>query len=157
MHNTIAAELGRTPPPRDGEAELIAFLALIGRSVETALRARKALLAELLQARNDPTTALERAGHASRRCVRAFDDTLLKLRRARVPAVAADCAAEFSSWLEAHLEACDHLDRAARARDRDDLQQAIQCLVASAPHAQCFNNARERLVRQIVASGASAN
>lgn len=145
------------PPPRDGEADLIAFLALMGRSVETALRARKALLAELLQARHDPATALDRAGHASRRCVRAFDDTLLRLRRARVPRAAADCALELGQWLEAHLDACDHLDRAARAHDREDLQQAIQCLIASSPHAQCFNNARARLVRQIVASAASAN
>jgi hypothetical protein len=141
----------------DPEADLLQFIGLLGRSVETALRARRALLSELLQARADPSTALDRAGHASRRCVRAFDETLLRLNRARVPAAAHDAARELRRWLEAHLEACDYLERAARARDRADLAHAIECLAATAPHAHCFNSARDRLVRQLVTRVTSAN
>lgn len=141
----------------DPDGDLIQFIALLRRSVETALLARRALLSELLQARSDPATALDRAGRASSRCVRAFDDALLRLNRARVPAPAADAAFELRRWLEAHVEACDLLSRAALARDRNDLAQAVQCLASTQPHAHLFNAARERLVRQLVMGTASAN
>src|SRR5437870_675755 len=88
----------------DSEADLLQFIGLLGRSVETGLRARRALLSELLQARSDPATILDRAGHASHRCVRAFDETLLRLNRARVPPVAHDAADELRRWLGVPLE-----------------------------------------------------
>lgn len=139
------------------EADLLQFIGLLGRSVETALRAHRVLLTELLQARAEPATALDRAGLASRRCVRAFDEALLRLNRARVPPAAHDAARELRCWLEAHVEACDHLNRASVARDRQDLAQAIQCLASTPPYAQCFNSARDRLVRHLAGRAASAN
>jgi hypothetical protein len=157
MSHALTAEWPSSPPPADPNAEALAFLAVLRRSVETALRARRALLGELLAARHDPASALERAGHASRRCVRAFDDTLGRLTRTRVPPIAVDCARELQQWLESHVEACDLLSRAALAHDRDDFAHAIRCLASSAPHASCFNTARDRLVRQLVTQRASAN
>ena len=68
-----------------------------------------------------------------------------------------DAADELRRWLEAHLEACDHLSRAAVARDGADLAQAIQCLASTASYAQCFNTARDRLVRCLVRPATSAN
>src|SRR5438046_2561958 len=73
-----------TLPSRDVD-DLISFLSRLGHDVEVALRARHALLTELVAARRDPPTALDRAGLASRRCVRAFDDALLRLNQTRVP------------------------------------------------------------------------
>ena len=137
-----------TPLPRH-ENELLEFLVRLGHDVETALRARRALLAELVAARRDPATALDRAGLASRRCVRAFDQALLHLEQTRVPSAAAECAFELRRWLEAHVAACDHLSRAAMARDRDDLEQAIRCLAGGASSAHRYNDARERLIRRL--------
>jgi hypothetical protein len=141
-------------PPR-GDArvaehdELAAFLARIGHDVDTALRARRALLAELLNARHDPPNALARAGRAGRRCVRAFDEALQHLHRMRVPGPASECAFELREWLEAHVAACDHLSRAAAARDHQDLALALHCLAEGACSAARFNCARERLLRRL--------
>lgn len=129
--------------------ELISFLSRLGHDVEVALRARHALLSELVAARRDPTTALDRAGLASRRCVRAFDEALLRLNQTRVPAAASECAFELREWLDAHLAACDHLSRAALARDRDDLERAIEYLAGGASSAHRFNDARSRLLRRL--------
>jgi hypothetical protein len=151
----IVAELapGSAPAPEDDE--VLAFLFTLGRSVETALRARKALLTDLLGARQDPSHALERAGRASRRCVRAFDDALLRLRWSRVPTPARECADELRQWLEAHVEACDHLNRAATARERADLEQAMSCLALGERHAQAFNVARQRLAYRLASKALS--
>ncbi len=129
--------------------ELAAFLARIGHDVETALRARRVLLAELLNARRDPPSALARAGLAGRRCVRAFDEALRHLQRTHVPGEASECAFELRDWLEAHVTACDHLNRAAAARDRQDLALALHCLAEGASSAARFNDARERLLRRL--------
>jgi hypothetical protein len=138
-----------TALPRQDADELIAFLGRLGHGVEVALRARHALLSELVAARRDPPTALDRAGLASRRCVRAFDEALLQLNQTRVPSVAAECVFELREWLEAHLAACDHLSRAALARDRDDLERAIEYLAGGASSAHRFNDARSRLLRRL--------
>ena len=129
--------------------DLIDFLARLGHDVEGALRARHALLSELIAARRDPATALDRCGLASRRCVRAFDQALTHLNQMRVPAQASECAFELREWLDAHLAACDHLSRAALARDKLDLERAIQYLVGGAQSAHRFNDARERLLRRL--------
>jgi hypothetical protein len=135
-------------PPRETD-ELIPFLSRLGHDVEMALRARQVLLSELLAARRDPATALDRAGLASRRCVRAFDEALLHLSRLRIPPAAAECAFELRDWLEAHVSACDHLSRAASARDRLDLERAIRDLAGGASSAHRFNDARGRLIRRL--------
>ena len=142
------AHLGGT----GADDELLSFLVNLGREVENAMRARKALLSDLLVARRDPTSALDLAGRASRRCVRAFDDALLHLRWARVPRDATECVTELRRWLEAHVDACDHLARAAAARDRADLDRAIRCLAAGDLHAHGYNAARERLARRLAAA-----
>src|SRR5437879_2032297 len=103
---------------RPADDDLIDFLARLGHDIECALRARHALLSELVAARRDRATALDRAGLASRRCVRAFDQALTHLNRMRVPTQASECAFELREWLDAHVAACDHLSRAALARDR---------------------------------------
>lgn len=135
-------------PTRETD-ELISFLARLGHDVETALRARQALLSELVAARRDPGSALDRAGLASRRCVRAFDQALLRLNQSRIPPAASECAFELREWLEAHLAACDHLSRAALARDRLDLERAIEYLAGGASSAHRFNDARQRLLRRL--------
>lgn len=131
------------------DARIISYLGVLGRSVEEALRARRALLAELLSLRDDPDSALDRAGRASRRCVRAFDDALTRLQRTPPPDGAAECTRELSGWLEAHLEACDLLARAAAARDADDLRRALRVLTEGGLHAVVFNRARQRLVSRL--------
>jgi len=128
---------GMRPPP-EADADLLAFLGFFGRGVETALGAREAVLRELLQARRNFTTALQRAGQASRRCVRAFDDTLLRLRRTRLPGAATDCARELGKWLEAHVEACDHFNRARAPdqpapRDRRPGRTSRRVIISTAP------------------------
>lgn len=134
---------------RRPDDELIEFLARVGHDIEGALRARRLLLSELVAARQDPSTALDRAGLASRRCVRAFDQALMHLNQTRVPAQASECAFELREWLDAHLAACDHLSRAALARDRDDLERAVQYLAGGTHSAHRFNDARERLIRRL--------
>jgi hypothetical protein len=134
------------------DAELANFLTVLSRSVEEALRARKALLSDLVQARREPAAALPRVGRASRRCVRAFDDALLRLRRLRPPDPAQECVAELRRWLEAHIEACDLLSRAAAARDRGDLERALRRLADGSLHAADYNRARQRLARRIISA-----
>jgi hypothetical protein len=138
-----------TPFPTRDADELIPFLTRLGHDVEMALRARHALLSELVAARRDPGTALDRAGLASRRCVRAFDQALVHLNQTRIPPAATECAFELREWLEAHASACDHLSRAALARDRLDLERAIEYLAGGASSAHRFNDARERLLRRL--------
>lgn len=148
-----AETVGPGRPPADPDEDpVLLFLVQVGRNVEAALRARRALLDDLVQARHDqPSSALDRAGRASRRCVRAFDDALVHLERTRVPSLASECAFELRQWLEAHVEACDHLHRAAMARDPADLERAVRCLTQGAGMAQRYNDARQRLMRHIAA------
>ena len=134
------------------DAELAQFLAVLSKSVEEALRARKALLSDLVQARREPAGALPRVGRASRRCVRAFDDALFRIRRLRPPSSAQECVSELRRWLEAHIEACDLLSRAAAARDRTDLERALQCLADGSLHAAGYNQARQRLARRLMSA-----
>jgi hypothetical protein len=138
------------PAGRAADAEFVHFLTVLSRSVEEALRARKALLSDLVQARREPADALPRVGRASRRCVRAFDDARLRLGRVRTPDPAQECVAELRRWLEAHIEACDLLGRAAAARDRGDLERALRCLADGSLHAADYNRARQRLARRLI-------
>ena len=151
--------LQQYPVQQASEADgvLIQFLALLGPSVENALRARRMLLADLDQARRDPANAFVRVGRTSRRCVRAFHETLMRMKKATVPAEASECARELEAWLAAHVEACDLMSRAAAVQDGESLRKAVRCLCDGAPHAARFNDARVRLVRRLVASSVTTN
>jgi len=132
--------------------EVIAYLSLLQESVADALRARKALLSDLLIARREPENAVARAGRASRRCVRAFDYALSRISRRRAPPLAGDCVRQLQGWLEAHVEACDLLNRAAAANDRADYERALHRITDGALHALGYNEARSRLARVLAAA-----
>ncbi|TAK25475.1 MAG: hypothetical protein EPO26_03660 [Chloroflexota bacterium] len=133
-------------------ARIETYLSTVRECVEEALRARRALLSDLLQTRVEPELALDRAGRASRRCVRAFADALFRIDRASTPGQAAECTTELRAWLAAHVEACDLLTRAAMTRNRDDFDRALRRLTAGSLHAESYNRARTRLVRMLAAA-----
>lgn len=137
--------------------DVVVFLTQIGRQVELALHARRLLLTELLNARRDPSSALARAGLAGHRCVRAFDDARRMVDAIYVPPCADECAFELAQWLDVHVEACDHLGRAAAAGDVDDLRQALRCLSIGARRARRFNDARQRLLGRVAAQSTAAS
>ena len=59
----------------------------------------EALLADLVQARREPVGALPRVGRASRRCVRAFDDALFRLRDRLTGCIGCGCLSMKACYL----------------------------------------------------------
>jgi type IV secretion system protein VirB4 len=98
-----------------------------------------------------PATALVRAGRIGARCAPVFEDARNRVAVLPAPTGAQTIRDALLGWLDAHVQVCGALVRAAGTRDPRHVGNAAAALRNAQPFAQRYNLARRRLAERLAA------
>jgi hypothetical protein len=137
-----------------GQTERIAkwqYVRELGQEVASAIHARGQLVREFAQLDQVPATALVRAGRIGARCAPVFEDARNRVAVLPAPTGAQTIRDALLGWLDAHVQVCGALVRAAGTRDPRHVGNAAAALRNAQPFAQRYNLARRRLAERLAA------